>query len=511
MDWTEGYLTEGYIFGYFRELSADNLRLACLSAGLAPPASKPLRYLELGYGQGIPINIHAAAAPGEYWGTDFNPTQTAFALSLADAADSGVVLLNDSFSELAARTDLPKFDIIALHGIWTWVSEENHRIIVDIIRRNLEPGGAVYISYNCLPGWAPAAPLRHLVKLYGELASSDVASVEDKLIAGARFTQQVADAGAHYFRDHPNVVEVLNSLIATDPHYLSHEYFTRAWYLMTFSDMARTLGDAKLTFATSATLFEHVDSINFSSQGRNLLASIGNPVLGQSVRDYLVNQQFRRDIFINGPRQLAASERWELLRAEMFVLASNPDDIPMRLITPCGEIKLKEEIYRPLIEALAEENYAPKTLGQLASHGKLGPLGISAIFEALLILTGSNHVYLAREPTAESRRHCSALNRYIYEMARSEGQVNHIASPVTGSGIYVNRTEQLLLLAGQLGKETAADKAAYLTELVTAQGLSFTKDQKALMTSEEIGAALTRDATVFAQKRLPIFKALGII
>ncbi|MGH7993238.1 MAG: class I SAM-dependent methyltransferase, partial [Limisphaerales bacterium] len=389
MNWTEGYLTEGYIFGYFRELSPDNLRLACLSAGLAPPTAKPLRYLELGYGQGIPINIHAAAAPGEYWGTDFNPTQTAFAHSLADGAGSDVVLLNDSFSELAARSELPKFDIIALHGIWTWVSEENHRIIVDIIKRNLQAGGVVYISYNCLPGWAPAAPLRHLVKLYGELASSDIASVEDKLIAGAKFTQQVVDAGAHYFRDHPNVVEVLNSLIATDPHYLSHEYFTKAWYLMTFSDMARTLGNAKLTFATSATIFEHVDSINFSSQGQGLLAKIGNPILRQSVRDYLVNQQFRRDIFINGPRQLAPSERWEMLRAELFVLASNPDDIPMRIISPTGEIKLKEQIYRPLIEVLAEENYAPKTLGQLAGHGKLRSLEISEIFEALLVLTGS--------------------------------------------------------------------------------------------------------------------------
>jgi hypothetical protein len=31
------------------------------------------RYLELGFGQGLTLNIHAAACPGEFWATDFNP------------------------------------------------------------------------------------------------------------------------------------------------------------------------------------------------------------------------------------------------------------------------------------------------------------------------------------------------------------------------------------------------------------------------------------------------------
>ena len=36
------------------------LRLACLSAGIATAKADPLRYLELGFGQGVSINIHAA-------------------------------------------------------------------------------------------------------------------------------------------------------------------------------------------------------------------------------------------------------------------------------------------------------------------------------------------------------------------------------------------------------------------------------------------------------------------
>src|SRR4051812_32308778 len=73
MDWTAGYVTEiEYTYGYYRELCPGVLRLACLSAGVAPPSGKALNYLELGYGQGLSLNIHAAANAGVFWGTDFN-------------------------------------------------------------------------------------------------------------------------------------------------------------------------------------------------------------------------------------------------------------------------------------------------------------------------------------------------------------------------------------------------------------------------------------------------------
>ena len=170
--WTSGYVTElEYTYGYYRELCPGLLRLACVSAGIAPPSTKQLQYLELGFGQGLSINIHAAAVDGEFWGTDFNPTQVTHARALTEASGSGAKLFEDSFAEFAARPDLPEFDIIGLHGIWTWISDENSRVIVDLIRRKLRAGGIVYISYNCLPGWAPAVPLRHLMKLHADFAA----------------------------------------------------------------------------------------------------------------------------------------------------------------------------------------------------------------------------------------------------------------------------------------------------------------------------------------------------
>src|SRR5688572_10205841 len=186
------------------------MRLACLSAGVAPPANKPMSYLELGYGQGLAINIHAAANVGEFWGTDFNPSQAAHAKMLAKASGASATLLDDSFAELAARPDLPEFDIITLHGIWTWISDENGRIIVDLIRRKLRVGGLLYISYNCLPGWAPAVPLRHLMKLHADLAGE--AGMLGKVDGALAFAKQVVDSGALYFTANPVVGERLKAI-----------------------------------------------------------------------------------------------------------------------------------------------------------------------------------------------------------------------------------------------------------------------------------------------------------
>ena len=58
-DWTSGYVSElGYTYGYYEELNTKRVELCLLNKGLAPP--KITRALELGFGQGISVNVHAA-------------------------------------------------------------------------------------------------------------------------------------------------------------------------------------------------------------------------------------------------------------------------------------------------------------------------------------------------------------------------------------------------------------------------------------------------------------------
>jgi hypothetical protein len=511
-DWAAGYVTElDYTHGYYRELCPGMLRLACLSAGVVPPASKPLRYLELGYGQGLSINIHAAAVAGEFWGTDFNPRHAAQARTLAEASGAGPVLLDDAFAELAARPDLPEFDIIALHGIWTWISDENRREIADIIRRKLRIGGLVFLSYNCFPGWAPAMPLRHLMTLHSELAGSEAGGATRKVEDALAFALRVADSGALYFRAFPGVTARLKKIAEQDRNYLAHEYFNRNWELMAFSDVAQWLDEAKLSFVASAHPMDHVDSVNLTAEGQRLLAEIQNPILKQSVRDYLVNQQFRRDVFMKGPQRLTTPEQQELLRSEAFVLTTHPDDVPQKVLGPLGEATLHEHIYGPLIQVLAENEYAPKQIGELAAHAKLKSLPFGQLVQAMMVLAGAGHVHPAQPVQSESARgYCQALNRHLCERARTRDDIGFLAAPVTGGGVPVPRIHQLWLLASQEGKKTVADQAGFVWSILSGQGQRLVREGKPIESAKENLAELTRMAREFATKRLPILKTLEV-
>src|ERR1700736_6599234 len=96
-DWTAGYVADiSYIFGYYTELNPLGLQLAFLNAGLVAPARGGAA-CALGFGQGLSINLHAAASVSQWVGTDFNPAHAGFAQELAGFSGAGALLFNQSF------------------------------------------------------------------------------------------------------------------------------------------------------------------------------------------------------------------------------------------------------------------------------------------------------------------------------------------------------------------------------------------------------------------------------
>ncbi|MFO1161464.1 MAG: class I SAM-dependent methyltransferase [Reyranellaceae bacterium] len=511
MDWTAGYITDvDYPYGYFPVLQPDLLKLACLSAGIAVPAGDLQNYLEVGFGQGLSVNIHAAANPGVFWGTDFNPNHAAEAIQLAAASGSGARLSDESFAELAAREDLPQFDIIVAHGIWTWVSAANRQIIIDLVRRHLRVGGLFYVSYNCRPGWAAAEPLKHLMSLHAELVASDTGSTANKVEGALQFVQEIVAANALYFKANPTVTERSKKIGDLDRSYVAHEYLAHDWDIMAFSDVAGMLEQAGLTFATTANLLDHFDDISLSAEAQALLAGIQHPILKQSVRDYLVNQQFRRDIFVKGPQPLTPLERAEALQMQGFVLVTPPADVVLQVAGSAGQAALREDIYRPVLAALAENNHQPKSLRRIWRHPGLQSLPFDVISEAILVLTGAGHVSTARLPSAVAQARCQALNRYICTRSRSDARIGNLASPVSGAGVSVSRIEQHFLLALAQGKDSPTEQAVAAWEIMQAGDRWIVQDGKPIDRREDAIAHLAGLAEQFAARRLDILKALGI-
>ena len=508
-DWTSGYVADiGYTFGYYGELNPYRAKLAFLNAGLICPTVGTA--CELGFGQGLSANLHAAASGASWHGTDFNPAQAGFAQELAAISGASAHLVDDAFADFAARQDLPDFDFIGLHGIWSWISDDNRAVIVDFVRRKLKVGGVLYISYNTQPGWAATVPLRDLLTEHATTLGVEGLGIVSRIDAALAFADRLMAVNPIYARANVQVAERLRQIKEQSRNYLAHEYFNRDWLPMPFSRMAQWLAPTKLEFACSAWYIDHIDPMNLSAEQQALLKDIPDPMFRETVRDFCVNQQFRRDYWVKGARRLNAMEKLEALRATRVVLATIRADVSLKTSGALGEATMQEAVYAPILDALADNR--PHTLGEI-EQVVAGKASFNQVQQAVMVLVGTGALFAAQDEatTALSKPHCDKLNAHLTDKARGGGDIVFLASPVTGGGIALNRFQQLFLLATSQGREQPADWAAFTWDVLLPQGQLLLKDGKALETAEDNLAELTTQASAFAEKQLPILKALQVI
>ena len=145
--------------------------------------------------------------------------------------------------------------------------------------------------------------------------------------------------------------------------YLAHEYFNRDWHPMSFAAMAEWLTSAKLNYACSAHLLDHVDAVNLSAEQQQFLQTLPDPMFRQTVRDFMVNQQFRRDYWVKGARLLNLLDKTEQLRTHRVILVAPRNGVELKVTGSIGEATLNEGVYLPILDVLAD--YKPRTLNQI--------------------------------------------------------------------------------------------------------------------------------------------------
>lgn len=508
-DWTSGYVADiDYTYGYYGELNPLLIKLAFANTGYAVPEIG--NACELGFGQGLSTNIHASASTVSWSGTDFNPAQAGFAQELSSLSGNNAQLFDESFAQYCIRTDLPDFDYIGLHGIWSWISDENRSVIVDFIARKLKVGGILYISYNTQPGWAAMMPMRDLLTEHVAMMTPPGIGIAKQIDQALEFTEKLIATKPLYARANPTVSDQLDKLKTQSRHYLAHEYFNRDWHPMSFNSMTNWLSAAKLTYVCSANLLDGIAAINITTEQQEFLNTITNPQFRESVRDMMINTRFRKDYWVKGPRILSALEKSALLQTQKFVLIKNSDDVQLKHQGPMGEVSLNEAIYKSILTFFTD--HQAKTLSQLSIALKDSAITAPQILQAVTVLCGIGALAAAQDSAAIQKVKGTTvkLNLAIMKKSQSTSEFNYLASPITGGGIPIGRFSQLFLLAIHEGKKTPPEWAQYVWNLLFSQGQRLIKEGKTLESPEENLAELIEQANSFAQKQLLIFKALLI-
>jgi hypothetical protein len=279
---------------------------------------------------------------------------------------------------------------------------------------------------------------------------------------------------------------------------------------MHFATMAKWLEGAKVQYACSANYLDAIDVINLSTEQQSFLKEIPDPMFRETTRDFMVNQQFRKDYWVKGARTLSSLEQVEALRAQRVILVQPRADVILKVSGSLGEATLQEGVYAPILDLLAD--HQPRSLGQIEQALKSVPVGLPQIQQAAMLLSATGAILAVQDEAAaaQAKKACDRINTHLMRKARASNELSYLASPITAGGITVARFQQLFLLARQQGHKQPADWAQFVWTIMAAQGQRLVKEGKTLEAEADNLAELTTQATAFADKQLPILKAIQI-
>ena len=170
------------------------------------------------------------------------------------AAEAGIANLRLDAVDFAAAAglDLPRFDYIVAHGVYSWVDRDAQGALRRLIDRHLKPGGLVYVSYNAMPGWARDLPFQRLAHELGETLPGD--SAVRFAAAAATTMRMIAAAGAPALGSSVTLAELDARPQDYPPAYLVHEFMHAAWRPLYVTELRAAMATIGLAPVGSATL-----------------------------------------------------------------------------------------------------------------------------------------------------------------------------------------------------------------------------------------------------------------
>jgi SAM-dependent methyltransferase len=512
--WDDGYVTDvTYTTNFYREMTPIWLATTALLLGQRPPdLTRPFRYADLGCGNGTTALVVAATCPlAEVWGFDFNPAHVEWANGLAARAGlSNVRFVEASFADLAARpeTALPAFDFIASHGVLSWISPENRRQLMEVVRQRLKPGGLAYMSYNVTTGWASMVPVRALMRMLLEESGGRSDQASTYILD---YLDRLKTAGAGFFELNPTVASRLTDMRVQDARYLAHEFLNRDWHPLMFADVADEMAEAKCTYFGSATLTDNIDSVSAPPKVLPLLGEAGDVYLRETLRDFGMAQAFRRDVYRRGLAPIPTPEQQALVEELTLVSLGQAIPDPVTFKTPMGSVTVANELYRPMLTAMDEAPLSLRRARALPSSAGRSLVELLQGF-TLMIASGYGHPQMPGGDSVAARDGARRLNRALAEVNVSGGEMPRLAAPTIGSSIQVDLLETLLvgaLLAGQPAMvESLA--AATLAGLARA-GRTMQRDGKSVTDPGEMQRMAAEVARAMLERRVPVLRGLGVL
>jgi SAM-dependent methyltransferase len=429
-----------YIDYFYKGMSPWYLDLVAALHQVPRPALDPgFTYCELGCGTGLSLVLHAAANPqGRFYGVDLNGEHIKRAEATARAGGlTNVTFLEEDFSNLLER-DLPAFDQVALHGVYSWISPAIRREVLGFLGGRLKPGGLLYLSYNTLPGWAQQAPLRHFMHTAAGARGTTLERVEK----GLTYLRMLSHAEAPILQALPQMRGEVDHILASDPRYVAHEYFTAQWEAFYFEQVAQELGRFGLNFVGCLPLARNFAEFCVPEKLRPHLGTQDSRRAFETQKDFILNTVFRRDVFRMGPA-VNPDPAGRPLDPVVVGTCIAPRELQAQMkVGDYQAVAFQDSLFKPLTELLT---HGPRPVAEFAAHPSLAGFSNQEISTALLCLLASDQAMPFSRHAAPAEDGLSPLNLHLLSRDLPALETLSLASPAAGTAITLSREDALLV------------------------------------------------------------------
>jgi SAM-dependent methyltransferase len=504
--WSRGYpVTESYPSAWHHFQSPAHLRVICGVMGVAWEVGPktPLCIAEVGCGTGYTSQVLAAANPkSQVIGLDYNPAHIAEARSMAAAAGiANVHFVEADLAELDGKTldRLPEFDLITVHGVWSWVADPVRDGILQLLRSRLKPGGLALVTYNALPGAAQGLGLARLVRQPMRAAGS---SAKGALAANRLLERLIAAEPAHLPQSSWRRL-LTGDVKGAGSGYLMHEFQTEHWRPCFHADVAASMAAARCDYVGSATIDENFPHMSLTHAQRELWEEAPDTAARELIFDVCVPRAFRRDIYVRGLRCVSRDSTVDSL----LVASATHAQGEVVLKAQAGDAKLPPLMIDSVRSALAEGPLTIAALRALPGCGNVTPSELMA-----LLIASHCAVPLWRQPGIghdwpEAVAACRRLNTVAADrlapFGAGAGQFG-LASPALGGALPVaslGLAMARLLAESGAGRPEDWDAAALVRRLLPPGPPPPTG---VIAELERVVAGLLND-------KLPVWRALEIV
>jgi len=506
----QGYITDlPYTDNYYEQLAPVTLNYLAAVNGCRPRDLSDFDYCEVGCGFGLSLLVHAAAHPaGRFVGIDLNAAHIRHAeVRATEAGIANVRLIAEPVGEIPGSTDLPRFDFIVLHGVYSYVGEAVRGEILRFIDRHLKPGGLVLVSYNALPGYAGHQAVGEIMRRFARPLSDN--SLE-RAELGLSCLRLMLNAQVPFFRLNPELAKYAESLFDRDPRYIAHEFFHEHWNPFSVDQVSGEMDTVGLEFAGALPLWQNHPEADVPEILAPFFATQPERLSREAHKDFIYNTVFRTDLYIRPePADAHRVERTAALWNMPFCGVTPPESVRLSVHSGALTLPLNSRESRIVFNLLQGR---PRTPAQLSAHPVLQAIEPARLIDMICWWVLSAQVRPALPADDDAADNSAAeINTAMAVDALREGVLGKawLVSRRLGIAFQFDRLPALALCAASTSPEASPE--ARLCTLIARCGLSMEENDAPIPHTELQGLAAQLYAELAAGGTLAQAQRLGIV